>query len=80
MWEQMDYWDKAGIPALSPIFNEHLDYVDKGGYAYFIDATAANIRMGTSCDLRLFTDNMFPLQYAAGLQNNSAYRNEISQM
>ena len=76
----MHNWDRDGIPALSPSHNEHLENVDKGGYAYFIDATAANIHIGTSCDLRLFTDNMFPLQYGAGLQNNSAYRNEISQM
>ena len=76
----MDNWDTAGIPSLSSSHIEHLKYVDKGGYAYFIDATAANIHIGTSCDLRLFTDNMFPLQYGAGLQNNSAYRNEISQM
>ena len=78
MYERIVQWEKEGIPTMSTLHQSHLDLVDGGNYAYFIDATTGEMHAETSCDLKLFPNNMWELYYAIGFQNNSAYRNEAS--
>ena len=78
MYDRMVRWEKEGIPTMSTSHESHLDLVDGGGYAYFTDATAGYLHAKTSCNLKLYRNNMTPLNYAMGFQNNSAYRNGVS--
>ena len=80
MYEKMVQWKKDGIPTMSTSQQSHLDLVDGGGYAYFIDATTGALHAKTSCDLKLFRNNMAPLYYAMGFQMNSAYKNQASKV
>ena len=80
MYKRMVQWEKEGIPTMSTSHQTHLDLLDTGGYAYFLDATAAELYAATSCDLKLFRHNMSPFYYAMGFQNNSAYRNQASKV
>ena len=73
-------WQANGEQVLSTSHQTHLDLVDKGGYAYLTDVTGARFQMGTSCENRLFTKRLFHLHYGIGLQNNSAYTRQFSEM
>ena len=76
----MTSWESAGVPVMSLSHQTHLDMVDEGNYVYLTDATAARIHQQTSCEHRVLTDKLFPLQYGIGFQNNSAYRQQVSEM
>ena len=80
MWRRMIDWHARDYPVLSTSHKAHMDFVDKGGYAYFTDLTEAISYSQTSCDLRIYSGNLFPLQFGMGFQNNSAYRREAGDM
>ena len=74
----MTEWDQMGIPVMSMSHTTHLQLVDEGNYAYFIDETFAAIHKQTSCDLKTMQEKLFFTFYGIGFQNNSAYTKPFS--
>ena len=58
----------------------HLSYVAQGGYAFITDSTLALRQVAETCDLAILQEQFWPLMYAMGTHNNSAYRPVISQV
>ena len=76
----MTEWDQMGIPVMSTSHNIHVDLVNEGNYAYLTYESMATWIQQSSCDLRIFNSNMYPMLNAIGFQNNSAYVEQASNM
>ncbi len=70
---------EEGAPALSTDQEEHFQMVHQGGYAYLTDETTLDVEMAKSCNLTSMQEQIFPMHYAFGFQNNSAYAEIFSQ-
>ena len=76
----MSEWDQMGIPVMSTSLTTHLQLVDEGNYAYFIDETSAVAYQELSCDLKIMKEKLFIDFDGIGFQNNSAYTKPFSEM
>ena len=59
---------------LSPKASIHLDHVIRGGYAFVTDITWALQQASKTCDLTILEEQFWPMMFAMGTQNNSAYK------
>ena len=75
LWTMMTHFQSKGRPVLTNNHSLQLTMVNQGGYAYFSDVASLEIELEKTCELSLMKERFAPLQYAIGLQNNSAYKN-----
>ena len=65
---------------LSPSHEEHLDHMYSSRYAYICDMTGIWIEQSKSCDVEVMNERFLVAPYSVGMQNNSAYKDVISNM
>ena len=56
----------------------HLLRVKQGGYALVSDVTTFELERSKGCEISMMDETFFPMRYAMALQNNSAYREIVS--
>ena len=68
-----------GTPVLATRHSDHVKMVKEGGYTYIIDMTALELETAQDCKLAIMKEKFVPFYYALGTQNNSVYRDLISE-
>ena len=79
LWDGIQEFLKEGTPALATRHSDHVKMVKEGGYTYIIDMTALELETAQECDLAIMKEKFVPFYYALGAQNNSVYRDLISE-
>ena len=65
---------------LSSSHGEHLLHMYSSKYAYIADMTGIWVELSKSCDVEVMKEKFLMAPYSIGLQDNSAYREVISNM
>ena len=65
---------------LSSSHAEHLDHMYSSNYAYICDMTGIEVELSKNCDVEVMKERFLIAPYSIGLQDNSAYRDSISNM
>ncbi len=55
-----------------------MEQVAQGGYVYIGDLTIMELAVSENCELAIMYYKFFPMRYVVGLQNNSAYQADVS--
>ena len=79
LWEGIQEFLKEGTPVLATSHSDHVKMVKEGGYTYIADMTALELEAAQDCDLAIMKEKFVPFYYAIGTQNNSVYRDLISE-
>ena len=77
IWKKMN--KQEDFRAVSSDHNTHMQLVYGGEYAYLSDLISFEVEMSNSCNLEVMKEKFSPVYYAIGVQNNSAYRDVLSQ-
>ncbi len=76
----MAKWEKSGLDILSGSSADHIKMVEAGTHAYLTDVTVSQLEISRNCELKTMDEKFYPMQYAMGVQNNSAYKHIFSEL
>ncbi|KAH9512846.1 hypothetical protein Btru_036742 [Bulinus truncatus] len=79
VWEKIKLFNQSDPTVLSLDINVHFSKVQQGRYLYIGDKSVADFWVERQCDLVKIKENFFPVEYAVGLVNDSAYTKLFSE-
>ena len=79
-WRRVNEFSWVDKDVLSTVQSVHIAKVMRGKYAYLNDLSGFVVEILNNCALMTLKDELLPLQYAGGLQEHSAYREDFSHM
>ena len=75
MWDKMEKFLETDPSILSANHTKQVQRVAAGNYGYLSDVSAVTLlRSDLTCNVTNIAERFWPLHYAIGLQNNSAYQ------
>ena len=80
MWQKIQSFEESHGFVLSPSHSEHVSHMYSSKYAYICDVTAIWVEQAKNCGVEIMKERFLMAPYSIGLQNNSAYKDVISNM
>ena len=80
VWQKIQVFEESHSFVLSPSHTQHLDHMYSSKYAYICDMTGIWMEQAKNCDVEVMKERFLVAPYSVGLQNNSAYKDVVSNM